>query len=239
MTLIEDLSSLSLNEIEAIETLTIRWLFQAVLDFGVEAYDIFLQSPDEVKDVAEDITRELLDRLPGYNIPQRIYGNVDYKRARYVLLPDKHLRQALFVDSKAEKESGTATIQMSQTSMQIRQMRGGEAVAENGHLPFISVYNQKQYLTTTAFLHFSYQDIDSSHYLQYITLIALPNGLLQEKYNPTPNDSIWLAGRNAPTRGEDFRVRVDFFKLKAKALWRIQRLSYDPIGRACNGIWED
>ncbi len=101
MSLIEDISSLTYDQIEDIEKLTLRWIFQAIFDFGIEAYDIFRLSPDDVKDVAEDITRELLDRLPGYNIQQRIFGTVDYKRARYIILPDQLVRQALFVDSKA------------------------------------------------------------------------------------------------------------------------------------------
>jgi len=95
--------TLSEKEIEDIEKLTLRWIFQAVLDFGMEAYEIFYKSPDSVKDIAEDITRELLDRLSGYNVYQRIYGTVDYKKARYVILPDQTIRQALFIDSKAEK----------------------------------------------------------------------------------------------------------------------------------------
>ena len=72
-------SDLSLDEIEEIEKLTLRWIFQAVLDFGLEAHEIFLKSPDSVKDIAEDITRKLLDRLPGFNVSLRIYGTVDYK----------------------------------------------------------------------------------------------------------------------------------------------------------------
>lgn len=104
-------TELSMDEIEEIEKLTLRWVFQAVIDFGIEAHEIFLKSPDSVKDIAEDITRELLDRLSGFNVQQRIYGTVDYKKARYVILPEQTVRQALFIDSKAEKENRSATIQ--------------------------------------------------------------------------------------------------------------------------------
>jgi hypothetical protein len=52
--------NLSLEEIEEIEKLTIRWIFQAILDFGMEAHEIFLKSPDCVKDIAEDITQSCL-----------------------------------------------------------------------------------------------------------------------------------------------------------------------------------
>lgn len=237
MGLIENVQSLNPNQIEAIEKLTLRWIFQAVMDFGPEAFEIFLRSPDDVKDVAEDITRELLDRLPGYNIQQRIFGTVDYKKARYVILPDQMVRQALFIDSKAEKENRTATIQMSQTSMRVRHIRAGILTDETGRLPAISIYPSHEFLTTTAFLHFRYEDVDNIHLLKEVTIFGLPNGILQEKYNSTAEDSIWLAGRNAPTLGEDFRVRVSFARLKAKANWRVQRVSYRES--TVEGNWDD
>jgi hypothetical protein len=43
-------------------------------------------------------------------------------------------------------------------------------------------------------------------------------------YNPSPDDSIWLAGRNAPQRGEKFRVRISLPRLKDKARWRVQEI---------------
>jgi hypothetical protein len=104
MSIRENVDALTSQEIESIEKMTVRWIFHAVVDFGMEAHEIFLKSPDDVKDVAEDITRELLDRLPGHNVQQRIFGTVDYKKARYIILPEQTVRQALFVDSKAEKE---------------------------------------------------------------------------------------------------------------------------------------
>ena len=238
MTTREDLSALSADEIEAVEKLTLRGVFQAALDFGMEAHEVFLKSPDDVKDIAEDITRELLDRLPGHNVPQRIFGTVDYKKARYIILPDQTIRQALFVDSKAEKSNSTATIQMSQSSMLIRQRRGGQEVQESGSLPRISEYAGRQYLTTTVLLHFKYADIGKTHYLQEATLSAIPNGLLQERYNPDAAETIWLAGRNAPSRGEDFRVRLSFSRLQARCPWRVQKIMYDSR-RGCEGTWHD
>ena len=148
----KDPDILSLNEIEEIEKLTLRWIFQAVYDFGMEAHEIFLRSPDSVKDIAEDITRELLDRLSGFNVQQRVYGTVDYKKARYVILPDQTVRQALFIDSKAEKENRSATIQMSQTSMWVRQRRSGAQV--NFYLKYpnmeIKITSQRQALFISA-----------------------------------------------------------------------------------------
>ena len=227
------------KEIEEIEKLTLRWIFQAVSDFGMEAHVIFLKSPDNVQDIAEDITRELLDRLSGFNVPQRIYGTVDYKKARYVILPDQTIRQALFIDSKAEKTNRTATIQMSQTSLWVRQHRAGTDVSEKGFLPAISEYEDKTYLTTTCVIHFMYHDDNTgAHHLKEVTIAAIPNGMLQEKYNPTAQDSIWLAGRNAPSLGEDFRVRLSFAKLKAKARWRVQVISYNEAKNESSGSWQ-
>lgn len=61
-----------------------------------------------------------------------------------------------------------------------------------------------------------------------VTVAALPNGLLQDRYNPTPQDTIWLAGRNAPTKGEAFRVRLSFPRLRAKCYWRVQTIPSPP-----------
>ena len=227
---------ISLQEIEEIEMLTLRWVFQSVLDFGMEAHEIFHKSPDSVKDIAEDVTRELLDRLSGFNVQQRIYGTVDYKKARYVILPEQTVRQALFIDSKAEKENRSATIQMSQTSMRIKQRRAGTEINEKGTLPEISKYGGTNFLTTTCLVHFKYEDdAAGAHHLRKVTIVAIPNGRLQNRYNPSVDDGIWLAGRNAPTLREDFRVRVSFSKLKSKAAWRVQVLTYNE---ECIGSWQ-
>jgi hypothetical protein len=207
------------------------------LDFGFEAWEIFYQSPDDVKDVAEDITREMLDRLGGYQIQQRVLGNVDYRKARYIILPDSTIRQALFVDSKAEKESRTATMQMSQISMAVKQERGGKHADVPGKLPAVSVYGGQPYLTTTLLLHYCYEETDNKHLLQFVTLAAIPSGLLQETYNPSSEDTVWLAGRNAPSRGEEFRVRLSFASLNAKCPWRVQRVRYDPSRKHVAGEW--
>lgn len=232
-------SQMTEDDIEAIEKQTLRWIHRALIDFEFEAYDVFYFSPDDVKDVAEDVTREMLDRLPGFNLSQRIFGTVDYKRARYIILPNQTVRQALFVDSKAEKDNRTATIQLSQTSMCIRQDRAGQLMNEQGLLPAISLYNEVEYLTTTDLVHFQYQDRAERHILQEVTLAALPNGRLQDRYNRDATDSIWLAGRNAPSLREDFRVRLGFQKLKRKASWRVQKAIYDESNRVCFSDWEE
>lgn len=244
MHLVDNITALSLDTVEAIEKLSMHWLFQAVLDFGMEAHLIFRMSPDEVKDIAQDITREALDRLAGFNIPQRIFGTVDYKRGRYVIAPDFVVRQALFIDSKAEKENRTATIQMSQTSLKIKQQRGGTVVSESGLLPTIAFYGDEQYLTTTMLIHYFYEDIKNEsdqdfHNLIETTICCIPSGLLQERYNPNEQDTFWLAGRNAPTLGEDFRVRLSFERLKQKARWRVQNIQYDASTNQPTGQWSE
>ena len=230
------------EEIESIERLTLRSIFQAVIDFGFDTWDIFAQSPDRPQDVAEDTTREILDRFGGYHINQRIFGNVDYRMARYIVLPEYGVRQALFVDSKAEKSTSTGTLQMSQISMRVRQVRSGIQVDEPGALPVVSNYRGQDFLTSTMLVHYYYSKPIANHVLKQITISAIPNGKLQSLYNPSPLDTIWLAGRNAPKLGEDFRVRVSYSALQKKANWRVQRIFFTPatIGTgSLTGIWVD
>ena len=234
-----DVNDLTLDEIENIEKLTLRWLVQATLDFGFDAYEIFFYSPDSVKDVAEDITRDIVERLPGYNTTQRIFGTVDYKKARYIILPNQIVRQALFVDSKAEKSNQTATLQISQTSLEVRQIRSGSVVNVQGRLPAIYFHENENYLSSTLFLHYCYEDINNRHLLKDITVCCIPNGLLQERYNPSSATSFWVAGRNAPSRGEEFRVRVNFSRLAALAPWRVQRINISQEERKLFHSWHE
>ena len=163
-------------------------------------------------------------------IDQRLFGKVDYKRACYLFHPDYALKQALFVDSKAEKVDGqaTATLQTSQLSMIVRQVRAGQELEIAGKLPAILTLKGESYLTTTLFVKYNYEAQDSLNVLKSITVAAVPNGMLQERYNPSVQDTIWVAGRNAPTLGEEFRVRLSFARLKQKANWRVQKISLFP-----------
>ena len=101
-----------------------------------------------------------LDRQGMPSIPVRLFGKVDYKRATYLFQPDYAVRQALFVDSKAEKTAGagTATIQTSQTSMWIRQIRQQQPVDVPGDLDSIAVVRGSEYLTTTIFVKYNYTE---------------------------------------------------------------------------------
>lgn len=216
--------------LEEIEKVSMRLVSQAILDFRQDAKEIFVNETDKPQDFAEDITREALDRLGVSRIDQRLFGNIDYKRARYVFHPDYAVRQALFVDSKAEKgDPDTATLQTSQTSMRIRHVRAGTAVDEQGKMPQMLTTGRGKFITTTIFVKYHYDDIATGGYqLNEITVFAVPSGLLQVRYNPSPTDTIWRAGRNAPSRGEDFRVRVVFSKLKQKTKWRVQIIPLAP-----------
>lgn len=237
--MVDNLAAITPVQIEDVERLTLRWMFQALADFGSQAYQVFADSPDKPNDVAEDITREVLDNLPGFNISQRILGAVDYKKARYIILPHQVIRQALFVDSKAERSFRNATLQMSQLSLRVKQRRAGDLVDIPGSLPTVLRANDRDFLTTTMFLHFYYVEVESKHQLCHATLCALPNGQLQEQYNPEADNGIWSAGRNAPTLGEDFRVRLDFGKLRAKAAWRVQVVEYAVQTGECHPTWQD
>ncbi len=177
--------------------------------------------------------------MRGYSIAQRIYGTVDYRAARYVILPDFMVRQAFLTDSKAEKEKRSGTLQLSQTSMRIRQTRAGAAVDEAGLLPQFSTYGGVCYLTTTLLAHYYYNDAAGYNDLKEITVAAIPNGRLQAKDNPDASTSFWMAGRNAPARGEGFRVRISFSQLRQFAKWRAQTIQYDTENNHVLYQWEE
>jgi hypothetical protein len=219
-----------LDRLEEIEKVSLRLVVQAIYDYREAAVEIFHEESDLVADIGEDITREALDRMGVSKIDQRLFGKMDYKRARYLFQPDYAIRQALFVDSKAEKVSGqgTATLQTSQLSMVVRQVRANQEIEVAGSLPQILAIQNTSYITTTIFVKYNYDEVNGRNTLNSITVAAVPNGLLQESYNPSAQDSIWLAGRNAPTLGEAFRVRLSFHRLKAKAGWRVQKILLPP-----------
>lgn len=231
------ITDLSLADIEAIEKTSLLSLCIAAHDFSRDAWDYFRYSKDDPKDIAEDISREMLDKLGGYGINQRIYGNVDYRKARYLILPDYAVHQALLVDSKAEKSANSATLQMSQVSMSIRQIRGGDKTDIQGSVAQIQHYGTHDYLSTTLLAHYCYSASPGNdggdrppYTLQRMTLVAVPNGLLQDRYNPDAANTIWIAGRDAPSRGESFRARLSFNLLRQKSAWRIQTMDFDESG---------
>ncbi len=225
-----------LDTLENIEKASLRLVSQALEDFRAGAKDTFAGYQDLPADIGEDITREALDSVGVSKIPFRLLGKMDYKRARYVFHPDYAIRQALFVDSKAEKDANSATLQTSQTSMRVRQIRARAEVDEAGKLPAIIAGPEFNLLTTTIFVKFVYEQRDDRNVLTLIRVSALPNGMLQDRYNPTAQNTIWTAGRNAPSRGEDFRVRLNYELLTRKASWRVQDIAVDPEAPF---VWRD
>ena len=232
MTLDPHSLSQDLDVLEQIEKATLRMVTQAIYDFRNEAREFFVHEPDLVADIGEDVTREALDRMGTSTIPVRLFGKIDYKRARYVFHPDHSVRQALFVDSKAEKTEGaqTITIQTAQTSMRIRQLRSRVPIDEQGSLPRTLEIQGNSYLVTTVFVKYNYNESpeDSRKTLESISVSCLPNGMLQGRYNPTAQRTFWLAGRNAPSRGEAFRVRISLPRLKRMTGWRVQSIQIVP-----------
>ncbi len=225
------------KRLEEIEKASLRLVVQAVYEYRTVAEETFREESDLVADIGEDLTRESLDRLGMSKIDRRIFGKVDYKRARYVFHPEYSIKQALFIDSKAEKVSGqgTATLQTSQFSMSVRQIRFNQELEVAGKLPAILNLKNEAYITTTLFVKYNYQEETDGNLLRSITVAALPNGILQEMYNPGVRDTIFVAGRNAPTLGEEFRVRLSFSRLKAKASWRVQQIPMPPN----DFVWDD
>ncbi len=217
-----------LDTLESIERASLRLVTQALLDFRDDAKRIFAAERDLQADIGEDITREALDAVGVSRIPVRLFGKIDYKRARYFFHPDYAIRQALFVDSKAEKEFNVARLQTSQTSMRIKQVRAGRPVDVRGEVPKVIPSGSQNYLTTTILVKYAYDQKRERNVLKLIRVAALPNGMLQDRYNPTPEDTIWTGGPNAPTRGEEFRTRLSFQRLKQKATWRVQDIQISP-----------
>lgn len=214
----------NLDLLEGIEKGSLRLVTQALHDFRATAAEFFRREKDLAADIGEDITREALDLIGVSKINERLYGKIDYKRARYVFNKDYAVRQAIFVDSKAEKIVGqaTATLQTSQISMRIRHIRSGQEVNVPGKLPTVMEVEQGKLLTTIIFVKYNYEALRTENRLKTITIAALPNGMLQQRYNPTAHDTIWSGGRDAPTLGEAFRVRLVFGLLKDKTRWRVQ-----------------
>lgn len=181
---------------------------------------------DRANYLGEDLTRMAMDTIGMPRVPgARLFGAIDYKVATIAFMPEFAVEQALFVDSKAEKDAlNNARIQVTQTSLEIRQERAGVDIAIPGIVEPVWTSGGHTYLTTTLFVKYHYADVGASKGLKQITVAALPHGFLQNVYNPTARDNIWNAGPDAPSLGEKFRTRLNFNKLENKALWRIQRM---------------
>jgi hypothetical protein len=211
-----------------------RFVCQGVSAIVSDAVEQFSLVPvdsdtgDRANYLGEDLTRLALDQIGAPRVPGgRLFGAVDFKLAAYQFLPEFAVRQALFVDSKAEKNAlNVARVQVTQTSLEIRQIRAGAPIAVPGLIPRVWHSDVGDFLTCTILVKYHYRI--SGHdtlELRRITVAALPNGFLQSTYNPSTDDGIWNAGANAPSLGEKFRTRLNFAKLEQKAQWRVQRMT--------------
>ena len=227
-----------LDALEDIERSSMRLVVQALAAAKEQAKQIFASWDDLAGDIGEDITRYAVDALGVSQIPLRIPGKVDYKRARYVFHPTYAVRQALLIDSKSEKAQTTARIQTSQTSMKImRVKKSGAVVNEVGVLPkILTTATGDKFLTTTIFVKYFYGKMNGANFLKNIRIGCVPNGMLQERYNPTPEGTIWSAGPSSEQRKEKFRTRINFDLLKGKANWRVQNIPITPEGPF---VWAD
>ena len=199
---------------------------QAITDYREQATRIFLEESDLAQDIAEDVMREAVESMGMAGLQERLYGKVDYKKAVYVFIPAAY-PVALMLDAKAEKSNGSATIQMSQTSIRVEYVnsKDGSVVDETGKLLSEIKRNGRVLYVVSVICKFVYKEPEPGKYhLQNIILACIPNAILQDAYNPNPEETIWRAGRQAPTRGEDFRVRLSFARLKEKAVWRVRYL---------------
>lgn len=226
-----------LDRLEEIEKASLRLVVQAVYNFRGTAQDIFVKEKDKPEDKAEDATREALDLIGVSRIPERLFGKMDYKRARYIFHPQYAVKQALFVDSKAEMGNATsARINITQTTMRVRQVRRGESFDLPGLLRTVTEAGGEKFLTTTIFVKYDYRDIGTlQHSISRILVAAVPNGMLQDRYNPSTADGIWQVGPDSPSRGEKFRTRLSFGGLKRKCRWRVQTIPMAPEAF----VWDD
>lgn len=214
------------DQIEQLERTAMSMVTQGLVDYTKTVVRVFQQDTDLPQDIAEDLTREAMDAMGLPSIKSRLYGKVDYKKSIYVFLPEAH-PVALMLDAKAEKPNGssTATIQMSQTSMRVRmKRRSGEVVDEPGKLSPTIRSGRRSLLVVTIIAKYVYSEQARGRSLHRIILACIPNGKLQAVYNPDETQTIWRAGRNAPSRGEDFRVRLVYDQLSALASWRVKTL---------------
>ncbi|HEY1563947.1 MAG TPA: SfiI family type II restriction endonuclease [Gaiellaceae bacterium] len=221
------------NALEDVERATMRFVCQGVSQILEVATGQFAEIPlgSNVKDNAnylgEDLTRLALDRIGAPRVPDgRLFGAVDFKLAAYQFLPEFAVRQALLVDSKAEKNAlNNARVQVTQTSLEIRQVRGAQPIAIQGLIPPVWAASGVDYLTTTILVKYHYREAGGSLGLRRVTIAALPSGFLQAVYNPSAAEGIWNVGPDAPTLGEKFRTRLNFTLLEQKASWRVQRMT--------------
>jgi hypothetical protein len=140
-----------LDSLEEIERATLRFVAQGMLEVLDVASDQFSRvdvggtTGDRANYLGEDLTRLALDRIGAPRVPDgRLFGATDYKLATYQFLPELAVRQALFVDSKAEKNAlNNARVEVT------RQHRQNSSFRASSRLSGIRM---PAFLTTTVFV---------------------------------------------------------------------------------------
>ena len=212
------------EKVELLEQTVMASVVQAITDYREDAVTIFREETDSPQNIAEDVTREAVDSMGVSSTHDRLYGKVDIKKAIYAFLPEP-AEVALMLDARAEEQSdGAAAVPMPQNSMRVKMMRAGEEIDAPGKLAQVMHRGERTYQVVTIIAKYVYEEVGEGQHLRRIIVACIPNGALQDKYNPTPADTIWLAGRDAPTLGEDFRVRLSYRKLQEKASWRVREI---------------
>lgn len=214
-------------ELEVLESVVMSMVVQAFKDYWVESVEIFSADTNHPQRIAEDITRDAINAMGLPGIHERLYGKFVLKKAIYAFLPTKAIPVALMLDAKADKSNGntTAPIQIEQTSMRVRLSNSDREQDEQGKSQTIIKGKLNEYQTVTIIAQFCYSEKDDKRSLDEIIVRCIPNGELQEIYNPDATDTIWLVGDDAPSLGDEFQVKLSYKKLNPKTNWRVAKIN--------------
>jgi len=248
----QDYRQLSLDELEALEKQTLRTIVQAVQEYSREAKEIFDNAPaaseTEVIVLAEDLVQYALEVAECYPINKRFAGFIDYKRVRWATTPFGIFPQALLVDAKASTENNRDTLQQSQLSMDAEFVSNRRVVRLPAGIPphlDIPAHCEQTLVavTTSAFIHFYYKDLDSDtppfRELLAFYVLMMPHRTLKPRYNPNATTTFFGQGKHSPARGEVPRIRVYFSRLRDLCAWRLQELRYVVGETYTRPIWRD
>jgi hypothetical protein len=250
---LQDYRQLNLDQLEALEKQALRMIVQALQEYSREAKDIFenTKAPkSEVIVLGEDIVQYALEVAECYPINKRFAGFIDYKRVRWMPTPYGVFPQVLLADAKASTENTRDTLQQSQLPMDAEFCTDKQEVVQMaaGVRPHLEIQaqsgNQLLAVTTSSFIHFYYQDLDSEtapyRELKAIYSLLLPHQLLKQRYNPNPDTTFFGQGKHSPAREEEPRIRVYFSRLRQMQPWRLQELKFTGKGVCyADPVWRD
>ncbi len=254
--MVQDYRLLTANEHELLEKATLRALVQALQDYSREGRQLFETTPapseSEVIVLAEDIVQYALEVAESYPINRRFAGFIDYKRVRWLSTTFGLVPQALLVDAKASTEDTRSSLQQSQLPMDAdfaaivgkKQTKVHLNAGVPPHLDMTGVDDiPMAAVTTSALVHFHYRTLNQSgpryRELLAIYVMLLPHQRFKPKYNPTADLTFFGRGKDAPTLGENPRIRVYFSRLRRACPWRLQKLEYGRADGYTEPAWQD